>query len=413
MEQHRFSLPPSSKKYTCPQCETPKEFKRYIDREREIEFPDFVGRCERQGNCAYHYTPKQFFADNPDYKPGKKEPFTYFTPARPIPSRLTKPTPAPSLMNADIVARSLNLHGRNNLVRYLCQLLGKPVANELVTLYQIGTSNHWSKQGATVFWQRDEQGNVRAGKIMLYDPATGKRRKEDTYKPTWVHSVLRLPDFTISQCLFGLHQLPARPDDVVAIVESEKTALIATAHDKRFIWLATGGLSNLSVERCRVLAGRKVVLYPDLSVDGTVFKKWNDKARELATIPGIQINVSRYLEDRATDEQKVQGLDLADFLLPALADVEPITTAETAECKNQPIPTVSTLAQQLARPGSILKPDESQIERLTVDPCDVYPAEWDLPNVPDAKPCISAKSFHEWQQQHPYYSKMGLASLNQ
>lgn len=75
-------------------------------------------------------------------------------------------------------------------------------------------------------------------------------------------------------------------------------------------------------------------------------------------------------------------------------------------------PIVTTIAEQLARPGSILKPYEAQIERLTVEPCDNYPIEWDKPNTPDAKPNISAKTFHGWQQQHEYFGQMGLPSLH-
>ena len=39
---------------------------------------------------------------------------------------------------------------------------------------------------------------------------------------------------------------------------------------------------------------------------------------------------------------------------------------------------VKTVAELLALPSAILRPDESEIERLTVEPCDHYPAEWDM-----------------------------------
>ncbi|MBO0937906.1 hypothetical protein J2I47_15215 [Fibrella sp. HMF5335] len=38
---------------------------------------------------------------------------------------------------------------------------------------------------------------------------------------------------------------------------------------------------------------------------------------------------------------------------------------------------VRTFAEWGANPGSILRPDECQLERLSVEPCDHYPAEWD------------------------------------
>jgi hypothetical protein len=50
----------------------------------------------------------------------------------------------------------------------------------------------------------------------------------------------------------------------VAIVESEKTAVIASGHNRSYIWLAAGSISNLSPKMCHVLKGRHVTLYPDL-----------------------------------------------------------------------------------------------------------------------------------------------------
>ena len=51
-------------------------------------------------------------------------------------------------------------------------------------------------------------------------------------------------------------------------------------------------------------------------------------------------------------------------------------------------PTVATIAEQLANPGSTLKPDESEIERLNDEPCDHYPAEWDAPHARNAIPTL-------------------------
>ncbi|GAB3688454.1 hypothetical protein GCM10027592_03400 [Spirosoma flavus] len=39
---------------------------------------------------------------------------------------------------------------------------------------------------------------------------------------------------------------------------------------------------------------------------------------------------------------------------------------------------VRSIAEQLANPGSILKPYESDLERFTVDDCDNYPTDWDM-----------------------------------
>jgi hypothetical protein len=59
-----------------------------------------------------------------------------------------------------------------------------------------------------------------------------------------------------------------------------------------------------------VLSGREVVLVPDLGATD----KWKSKLPLLQSICK-QVLVSSILEDNATDEQKVNGLDIADFLL--------------------------------------------------------------------------------------------------
>jgi hypothetical protein len=82
-------------------------------------------------------------------------------------------------------------------------------------------------------------------------------------------------------------------------------------------------------------------------------------------------------------------------------------------------PPQPTVIQSLSewQPGQLVRFNESKVERLITEPCDTYPPEWDEPNAPDAVPtlkavpCRSASEFHKWQQQHPYFGQMGLASL--
>ena len=71
---------------------------------------------------------------------------------------------------------------------------------------------------------------------MHYNPSTGKRIKDETIpgRINWLHTTLKrchqLPkDWQLTQCLFGEHLLPQRPDKTVALVESEKTAIICAA----------------------------------------------------------------------------------------------------------------------------------------------------------------------------------------
>jgi hypothetical protein len=180
----------------------------------------------------------------------------------------------------------------------------------LIARYHIGTSDHWS--GATIFWQIDKRGNIRSGKIMLYNPNTGRRVKEPINHITWVHKVLKLKDFELQQCLFGEHLLKLYPDMSVGIVESEKTAVVASVYLPQFIWLAVGSCNDLNEAKCRPLEGRKVFLFPDLNG----FEKWNVKSRELSLkIPGSRFVISDLLEKQGTEAERSQGLDLADYLV--------------------------------------------------------------------------------------------------
>ena len=55
-----------STRYTCPQCGRKHTFTRYIDTDNNNQYiSDNVGKCNRLDKCGYHYTPKQYFTDNP------------------------------------------------------------------------------------------------------------------------------------------------------------------------------------------------------------------------------------------------------------------------------------------------------------------------------------------------------------
>ena len=69
MNTYRFTLERYrgiSTRYTCPQCGRKHTFTRYIDTENNNNYiSDNVGKCNRLDKCGYHYTPKQYFTDNP------------------------------------------------------------------------------------------------------------------------------------------------------------------------------------------------------------------------------------------------------------------------------------------------------------------------------------------------------------
>lgn len=146
---------------------------------------------------------------------------------------------------------------------------------------------------------------------MKYDADTGHRIREPVSCVTWVHAELRKSDFALRQCFFGEHLLSDSPDKPVGIVESEKTAIIATHFMPGFVWIATGGKNGcFNREAVGVLKDRDVMLVPDLGATDC----WKAKLSMLQTICR-NVSISDILEESATDEQRSLGLDLADFLL--------------------------------------------------------------------------------------------------
>ena len=183
-------------------------------------------------------------------------------------------------------------------------MFGEDRAFELTAAYKIGTSKHWP--GACVFWQINRDNKIRGGKIMLYNSDTGRRVKEPFNHIQWAHKVMKIEPYHLQQCLFGEHLLTVDLQKPVAIVESEKTAVVAAGFIPEYVWLATAGKNNLNRDKLKALQGRRVKLYPDLMA----YDKWKEIA---GGVSGV--SVSDILERRASEADRAGGLDLADYLL--------------------------------------------------------------------------------------------------
>lgn len=287
-------------RHTCPGCNKPREFTRYVHIETGDYLADHVGRCNREDHCGYHYRPNEFFKDNPDHKAQAKI-----------------ETGQPSTSNfdsvpLDLVRKSVSYQPQSRFHEYLITRFGEEAASKQVDRFHIGSSA--SNQGGTIFWQIDINGTARSGKIIQYDPLTGKRRGTID----WVHSKIQKKTnkpFRLRQCFFGEHQLSSNIGKSVALVESEKTAVIGSICLPDYLWMATGGVNGCrwkEKNQASVLLGRNVVLFPDLNM----FDKWCQYAAEIRQQLSINIKVSDILERAATASEKAQkaGYDLADYL---------------------------------------------------------------------------------------------------
>lgn len=300
--EYRFSLQkyhPGSKG-ACPGCGRRACFVHYIDNDGTVVFPDYVGRCDHEQSCGYHYTPRDYFGEHP----------TEWTGPASAKDKTTSPAPiAPSYIDSGIMRRSMANYDINPLYHFFCDRFGKDETARLFRQYNVGTSRQWG--GAVVYWQVDMKGRVHAGKVMGYDRATGHRIKEPAPQVSWAHSLLGLNDFCLRQCLFGEHLLAAGKTGTVFLVESEKTAIIAAHFIPYYIWLATGGKHGcMNSDAMRVLDGRDVRLMPDLGAT----EQWEAKAKLLSR-HCRSVAVSLAVENNASEYDRENGADIADLLL--------------------------------------------------------------------------------------------------
>lgn len=308
---YRFTLKPyktPGDKETCPACGVRRKYVRYLDTQTAELLPEAYGRCDREDGCGYFLDPYKdgYSKLIHEQERGKKVAWNPTKP--PEVKRISKPV---SYIPFDLVEKSLSHYYQNHFTQFLLSTFGTEVVQQINDRYLIGTSKVWP--GATIFWQIDKVGKVRTGKIMLYSPLTGKRKKQPYDHFTWVHKKLDDSEqYNLSQCLFGEHLLSLYPIKTVALVESEKTAIISSIYFPEYVWVATGG-KGFDETRLQALKGRRVILCPDLSEEGKTFINWADKAQKSANLTSYV--VSDFLEKKARPEERGQGLDLADELL--------------------------------------------------------------------------------------------------
>ena len=234
----------------------------------------------------------------------------------PHPSGILHQTPFIPLPSS-LVTRSLSLNSQFCKSVVSAGYLTDTQLRHAADRYRLGCS----KEGGVIFWEIDDQQRVHTGKIMYYQPDC---HRDKQHNPTWVHSLMKdkLPaNYELQHCLFGLHLLTSdisHQTSSVALVESEKTAIILSEKFPDFIWLSCGGLQMFKPELLAPLVNHKVVIFPDTDETGEAYKAW------LAVLQQAQrqyvfkypLRISRLLENHASQEQKQQKIDLVDFLFP-------------------------------------------------------------------------------------------------
>lgn len=348
--EYRYILEKGSKKYICPNCGK-KRFVRYIDIESNTYLPEQYGRCDREANC-----PQQEY-NNP-YKNGYgKKDIT-------IPNQkriVVKPQPEPVYFDIDTFKLTLKPehYTNNTFIQNLFYRVQYPFevneVTKVIQLYRLGTVANGYRAGAITFPFIDTKGNVRAVQVKQFDETN------HTTGTDFLHSIIEkhhtrnkkpLPEWLeryIQQdkrvtCLFGDHLLNKYPNNPIALVEAPKTAVYCSLYfglpetPESFIWLAVYNKSSLSFDKLKVLQGRFVYVFPDLSKEGSTFKEWESKAKEYEKrLHGTKFIFSDLLEQFAPEADKIEGKDIADYLITQ--DWRLFRKQDIAEIPPQPEPT--------------------------------------------------------------------------
>lgn len=259
---YKWQLKKGGTKEICPACGQKRFVPIVLSSNNSTRAGREYGRCDRENSCGYFLYPPSSFSSS---SPSKEEVIGWQPDLKFEESESKSKKEIISFIPNYIMVNSLQLYEYQTLFRYFTTLFDKKDVLRVWKDYKVGTS----KSGASIFWQVDNKGRIRTGKIMHY-LTNGKRNKSDF--GTWVHKIkgkqIGEPDYNLKQCFFGLHLLndSKYKNKPIRIVEGEKTALFMTLYQPEYFWLASGGVHNVQPYRFSSIRGdrrRDLVLCPD------------------------------------------------------------------------------------------------------------------------------------------------------
>lgn len=319
----------------CPNCGK-KKFVPFIDLLTGEAVDDKrCGVCERKINCGYSMSPSEWaekYAPPREWLPREQwialqrqrekeaEQLRRQAAERKAnsfnPNRKTQPPKVQAYLDRMGELCSLMQVHDNTLVDYLYTIAPKEQVDEVLNRYRIGST----AKREVIYWQIDWHGRVRTGKIMDYG-SDGHRIKSKG--ASWVHcqdgTGLATKEQLAPQCLFGEHligELIANPPTdgenlVMAVVESEKSAIILSILCPDIVWFATGGMDNFKPEMLEVIKPYNVIVYPDADA----LEKWSRKIEVLNREHGYHLTIPDHYRAMCTPEAIARKMDIADMVL--------------------------------------------------------------------------------------------------
>jgi hypothetical protein len=101
----------------------------------------------------------------------------------------------------------------------------------------------------------------------------------------------------------------------VAIVESERTAVVLSELAPESLWLSTVSGSDFTIDMLEPLAGRTITVFPHTDPTMSNYVTWLEIADTAKRTYGLDMTVLDILEESATSEQKSRHIDILDYIL--------------------------------------------------------------------------------------------------
>jgi glutaredoxin len=327
-------------KIDCLHCGAKKHWQRYIDIETGEVLPENHGRCDNSDKCGKWIRPKEtgysktiWEQENVNIIEGKDKIYQ-----NSIKRKVNNPT-EPIYFDFETFQYTLERerYQKNVFIQNLLNSVSFPFekieVEKVVHFYKLGTIINGYRSGAITFPFIDLKGNVKAVQVKQFD------EKNHTIGTDFLHSIIEkhhsrknnpLPEWLkaykmqdkLISCLFGEHLLSIYRDNPVALVEAPKTAIYGAMYfglpesSDCLIWLAVYNKSSFSLDKLKVLEGRKVIVFPDLSKNGDTYNEWQAKAKQFEKqLKNTCFIFSDLLENYASNDERNNGLDIADFLI--------------------------------------------------------------------------------------------------
>ena len=278
-KKYVFTLEQSpSKKGACPMCKQNNCFRYYKN------LPCEYGVCDHVNKCNYHNKPSE------QNEVTKKELYNM------VNNTIEKQAPEPTKKIIVPSAEQLKvLENHSSLFHDFC-INNLGITKEHLQKWNVGT-DRW---GNTAFVLQDITGKHMHIKYVIFLLSKDGKdcNRSDDKKPFFLKAK---ENEQYKKCLYGEPLI--KDETIICVVESEKTALIASWFYPQFSWVATGGANGAKVEAFSVLKGKQVYYVGD-----------NDKA-------GKENSTLKYLALSGIDFEKVffetakEKEDLADLII--------------------------------------------------------------------------------------------------